>query len=1000
MTVHTGVTRTGPELRARGSRVAPLSFAQQRLWMIDAAAPGSVTYHVPLLLRWLAPVDAECLSVALTAVVAKHEILRTTYQVRADLPVQVVGESAPVPVEVLDPPRAEDVEQAVLGAAHARAREPFDLAAGPLLRCRLWPGVPGGDRVLLLLHHIAIDGWSLVALFEDLAQAYEAALAGRPAALRPLPVQYGDFARWDHEVLATDDMRRQLARRVDELLTVDARLTLTGARPAPPRALGDRPGRQHTVPVPAAVWSSVHRTATALRATPFVVLLAAYQQTLSQWSGREDFVIGAITANRPHPDLERLIGYFVATVPLRCRVRAGQSFAELATEARAEGYRSLTLQRLPYDQLAATAAVTVPGGHGRVQVNVGFALQNMPTPDIAAPPWAPPTLLFTGSSRFDLLLIVEERDEGPVCVLEYDTDVYPADLVRRFASDFLTRLAAGADDPDIRLRPGSPIGTTAPERVVEPAEPPTVADPSAVELFTTALAEVRREVPGSGQLGPESNFFALGGNSMLAMSMLARAQRLHGVSAAPREFLSEPTVAGLGRLLAATATEPPAWTEPAVGNDPDHSAGRHPATPSQQRFWAIDRIASLRTSYVVPTVLRLDGDVDRAALASASDLVLSRHPALRSRFELDRRLRRVCYRTDGPAAATTLVDATDWDDHTVRAQLAAVCGSGFDLATGPVARARIVVLPGRTLFVLVVHHIVTDGWSQRLLLDQLAEAYRARIDGRPARLADPVHPARVSGTPDPTVDDRTEDAVARLRGAPTDVELPRDRPRPGDPCVHGAVHSVSLDVDVTRRLRAIGADQACSTFMMAGALLAAGLARQGDQRDFLMAFPFAGRDGPESANAVGLFVDTLVLRVDLSGVRTWRALLVRARTSSAAAYRGANVPFDRLAAALHPDRDLSRPPVTPLYLSAVDGTPDGPSFGPHVVVRDVPPEPLRIKYELEMTAVDEPTRLRLEFAYAVELFDPDTVCRLAAHVVAAATDLVTDLDAHPLGGTS
>jgi hypothetical protein len=169
-----------------GRRVAPLSFAQERLWFIDAAAPGSATYNVPLFLRWREPVDPDALGGALTAVVARHEVLRSTYELRDGRPVQVVHPPAPVAVEVVE--GFGDRPDHVRTAALARAREPFDLAGAPPLRCTVWRNGPGGDAALLTVHHIAIDGWSLAVLFADLTAAYEAALAGAPVTFAEPPV--------------------------------------------------------------------------------------------------------------------------------------------------------------------------------------------------------------------------------------------------------------------------------------------------------------------------------------------------------------------------------------------------------------------------------------------------------------------------------------------------------------------------------------------------------------------------------------------------------------------------------------------------------------------------------------------------------------------------------------------------------------------------------------------------------------------------------------------
>ena len=1014
-----------PVLARLGARVAPMSFAQERLWLIDAAAPGSATYVVPLFLRWFEPVDPQALRAALTAVVARHEILRTTYELRDGHPVQVVHQPTPVDVEVVEPGGPEHL---VPADAERRAREPFDLATGPLLRCVLWRGVPGGDAMLLSVHHIALDGWSLATLFEDLAHAYDAARSGQAPQLVEPDLQYSDFAVWDRETFADPAVQQQLSDRVEELLEVDDVLPLAGAVPGRDRPAPDnRPGRQHVLALPDRVWRQGAELARTLRVTPFVVLFAAFQEVLRRWSRRTEFIVGTVTANRPHADLERMVGFFVNTVPLRCRLDPAWSFAQLCHHARSEAYRSLTYQRIPFDQLTARAAAVRAGGH-RLLVDVGFAVQNMPAPKLTAPRWAPPVVLPTGTAKFGLLLIVEQRHDGVACVLEYDSSRYPAAAAERIAEAFVQLLAAAVDEPD------QPLSRLAPEHgplepVPSPAPPSddrhqpdaapgklTVPQQWAADLFTAALAEVDRagRAPQPRQLVATSNFFALGGNSMLAVTMLARARRQPGGGPVSlKDFLTEPTVAGLGRLLAArptaTAAASELVTEPATGPASESLAGsatepgRYPASSAQQRFWFLDRIPALRSAYLVPTVLRLDGDVAIDALTRATDLVLARHPALRSRFALDRKLRQVCYRIDGPPGTTRRTDASGWDTDTWRTHLAEVCWAGFDLATDPPARAELLTARDHVVLVLVVHHIVPDGWSQQLVLAQLAELYRAAIEGRAAVLADPVPPA---ATLSPTAastpaapDDQLARMLDRLAGAPTDVLLPHDRPRPDVQSTLAATSSVSYPADVTAGLRAVTAAEGCSTFMTAAALLAVVLARRGPQRDFLFAFPWAGRERPGSADAVGLFVDTAVLRVDLGGNPTWHEVLRRVRQSCTAAYRDVDVPLDVVAAAMHPDRDLSRPPLTPVYLSAQDTPPDPPTFGPGCSARQLPLDPLHIKYELELTAIDHPQRLDMALSYAVDLFDPATVAGLVTDLVVAAADLVTNPDAHPLGAS-
>jgi non-ribosomal peptide synthetase component F len=205
-------------------------------------------------------------------------------------------------------------------------------------------------------------------------------------------------------------------------------------------------------------------------------------------------------------------------------------------------------------------------------------------------------------------------------------------------------------------------------------------------------------------------------------------------------------------------------------------------------------------------------------------------------------------------------------------------------------------------------------------------------------------------------------------------------------------------VALAGRLRALANTLGCTTFMLGAALLATTLARRSAQRDFLFAFPWAGREAPGSEHAVGMFVNTLVLRVDLTGAPTWRELLARVREHSMSCYRNADVAFDAVAGALHPERDLSRPPLTPVYLSAQDGRPNPPSPHQGVATRYLPLDPLLIKYELELVLTEQAGDLELAASYAVGLFDDDTIAGLLDAMVAHAVDLAADPDAHPVEG--
>ncbi|MFD7626301.1 amino acid adenylation domain-containing protein [Streptomyces sp. NPDC059851] len=581
------------------------------------------------------------------------------------------------------------------------------------------------------------------------------------------------------------------------------------------------------------------------------------------------------------------------------------------------------------------------------------------------------------------------------------SQVYAVDRLPLTANDKLD-FAALSRMQDRPLPHGSagPAALTGPQR-------------EAARLIAQALAEAHTDpaapAPAPAGLGPDADFFTLGGHSLLAVRMLAAAERSCGRPLALREFLADPTVAGLGRMLqdaAAPRTEPPAGPPAGPRRDigaetAEPDAARHRATPAQQRLWFIDRVAALRTAYTIPCLLEVRGPVDAAALGEAVASVLGRHPGLRSRFQLDARARTLFYRTDGPAPAVVTVDASAWDADKLDAYLGEQSWAPFDLAADAPARAEIVLRKDRTLLLLTTHHAVSDGRSVQILLDQIGDTYRAGQEGREPSLAPAVHPALTAAAAAAGAaaasaagdEERAAAYVAALRGAPTDVALPHDRVRPRVQSTGGRVRALDLDRADAARLRTLTTELGCSTFMTAATLLAAVLAHRGGDRDLLIAFPWAGREDARDADAVGMFVNTLVLRADLTGSPTWREALDRVRRAAVLAYRHADVPFDTLAAALHPDRGLDRPPLTPVYLTVEDEPVRPPGLGEGTEVSYLPPEPLRVKYELELTATAAADRVGFRLAYSDAVFDDTTVRQLLDELAAAAAALINDPDA-------
>ncbi|MEU2062601.1 condensation domain-containing protein [Streptomyces sp. NPDC013455] len=421
----------------------------------------------------------------------------------------------------------------------------------------------------------------------------------------------------------------------------------------------------------------------------------------------------------------------------------------------------------------------------------------------------------------------------------------------------------------------------------------------------------------------------------------------------------------------------------------------YPATPTQQGIWILDRIERLRPTYLLPSVLEFTGPVDCLLLTSAVERAMGRHPALRSRFRLDAAAMRVEYRTDGSAPEVGFTDAVadDWSADEVERLVEALCYTPFELAEEAPARAEVIRLGAdRTLLVLTVHHIVFDGVSRQLLVDEIGTVYRALARGAEPDLPTPAHPAQVQGASDDEgLAERVAGVVERLRGAPTTVALPYDSD-PEDPelSMIGATADLLLDAGLTQTVLSVARQEGCTVFMTGVALLAATLARTTGQTDFLFAVVWPGRDDPAAADVIGMFMTTLVVRVRIEPDTSWRELLRTARIAGMETFIDSDVPLDAIAAALDPDRDMARPPLTPVLVNLAEA-PDPLELAPDVVGRFQPLRPEYSKWDLALfVRVDRTSgqdRLELSLNHPAALFTETTTTEFLAAVRRSAADL-------------
>jgi amino acid adenylation domain-containing protein len=430
---------------------APLSFAQERLWFLDRLQQGGTAYNIPAALRLPGGVDEAALERALGEIVRRHDALRTTFRDVEGVAAQVVAPFTgfALPVHDLSALGAAAREEAAERLAVEHATRPFDLETGPLFRATLVRLGGEGHLLLLCMHHIVSDGWSLRVLFRELWTLYDAFREGRPSPLPELPLQYADYARWQRDPARAAAREAGMAYWKQKLAGAPEVLELPADHPRPPRP-SHRGGR-----VPVRVSAEVGRRLRALArdegATLYMVALAAFQALLARYAGTPDVVVGAPIAGRTRREVEELIGFFVNTLVLRADLSGDPPFRRAVARVRETVLGAYEHQEVPFEQLVAELQPERSLSHSSL-FQVMFMLDNAEEAPAGSPaPAARGVEVETGTTKFDLTLALTAHAGGIDGALDYSRDLFEPATAERMARHLERVLAQVAEAPDTRL---------------------------------------------------------------------------------------------------------------------------------------------------------------------------------------------------------------------------------------------------------------------------------------------------------------------------------------------------------------------------------------------------------------------------------------------------------------------------------------------------------------------------------------------------------------------
>ena len=566
----------------------------------------------------------------------------------------------------------------------------------------------------------------------------------------------------------------------------------------------------------------------------------------------------------------------------------------------------------------------------------------------------------------DSVVLARPDRSGALALVAYVV-ADPAALgdLRGFLAESLPAYLVPAAVVVLDALPLTPNGKVDRAALPEPAYAPATGSRKPATALERQLADAWSEVLGVADPGVDDDFFALGGHSLLAIRAVAAVAERTGRQLTFRDLFTCRTIAALARLLADADR---------VGDPILRGTGTTglPASFGQERLVFLDRLEGAGPAYTIPVAWRLTGPLDHDLLSAAFDVLVARHEVLRTRFSL----------VDGVVSQDV---APHWAGVERRwaaglaeavAAVQDVAREPFDLVCGPLFRAVVwQVDHDEHVLLMSMHHAVSDGWSVGLLIRELEACY----DGA-APLDLPVRYADFAGWQrDRLGADRLAGEVAHWRERLADLpvlELPTDRPRPAVRDGAGGSVGFTVEPELVARLEELGRQHGATLFMTLLAAYQVLLGRWSGQADFAVGTPIAGRDRPEVRDVVGFFLNTLVLRADLSGDPSFADLLGRVRDDALGAYEHQDMPFGRLVEELRPERDLSRSPLFQAMFSFNDWDLDALCLGP-VTGTAVPVDREAAKLDLTAELVHRPEGLVGTFDHATDILDAATVRRMA-----------------------
>lgn len=983
----------------------PLSKVQTGLIYHVLYNPSSAVYHEIFFYQVRSPLNFDLFRQAVQESVDRHPILRTSFHLgEFSEPLQIVHRSATAHLEKFDWRHlsADEKKKSIQEWTEAEKRCILHLQDTSLVRLFVHQLEDNIFQIVSSYNNILLDGWSEASLITELLNRYSLLLKDPSSRALPGPsIKYRDFIALERAVMSSQEAgaywEKALQDCVVRLLSASANQT-------------DVDGNQiRTLDVgfPVGLLGRLEALAATAGVSPKHVFLAGHIKVLSLVFGQQDLVLGFQTNGRLEKlDGDKVLGMHNMILPLRVKLSEG-TWLDLVHQAFETERDLLPHRRYPLVELQKT--------HGRQQLfdtvfnythfHVFQNLSALPGMEVLGA-WGIPrshyTLRaefgrnpFTGDVQFELnfnasLIPIEQVQRIAGCY----TRVYQAMTEHPKASHNADPLVSRSE-PALALSPTGMVSEPAkaepcpvgPELKIEPA----VAETGAAAHLDQAVLTPMEELVGSmwsqvlkkEQIGPDDNFFACGGDSLLATQMMLYLRARLKIDLPFRVLVEEaPTLRTFAAKVEGTLRHGAGLSRPPIERVPRIQAP--PLSFAQRRLWFIEHLEP--AVYHMPAAIRITGPLDHRVLSRSLNEIVRRHESLRTTFHLvDREpVQRI---VESLEIEIPVIELSPAASQAREAELKRFIQSElrrpFNLGIGPLLRVFLIRMAEHEHVLLaILHHIIADGWSTGIFIAEMVPLYEAFVTGQ----CSPLPELKVqyvdfavwqhSWLQGPLLEQQISYWSNKLKGPLPVLDLPGDFPRPESPRGDGSLIAISVPPDLTQQLRLLGNREGCTMFMTLLSAFYVLLHARVRQEDLIVGTDLANRSSIETENMIGFFVNQAALRADLSGDPGFTQLLARVRTVAMEAYLHQDVPFDRVVEAVNPPRERNRTPLFQVKF-VLQNAPRPKLEMENLRLTELELDGGAAKFDLLINVLQEERALRMLWEYSPEIFRESTVQRMA-----------------------